>query len=127
MLATGAIFALSAVMIGAFGAHGLKQVLDGYALSLIETAAKYQMYHAIALLILGVMSNLSQFSKRWLNWAGSFFTLGVFLFSGSLYLLAFSHVKWLGAVTPLGGLALMLGWLILIITIYKGAASIKPE
>ncbi len=127
MLSTGAIFALSAVLIGAFGAHGLKQVLDSYALGLIETAAKYQMYHAIALLIMGVMTNLAQFANSRLNWVGSFFTLGVILFSGSLYLLAFSQAKWLGAVTPVGGLALMLGWLMLIITTYKGTASIKPE
>jgi uncharacterized membrane protein YgdD (TMEM256/DUF423 family) len=126
ILIAGAIFAMCSVMIGAFAAHGLKQVLDGYALGLIETAAKYQMYHAIALLLVGVMSSLPQFPVRLLNWAAFFFALGIILFSGSLYLLAVGNVKWLGAVTPLGGLAFILGWLMLTISIHKGAISTKP-
>jgi uncharacterized membrane protein YgdD (TMEM256/DUF423 family) len=126
ILIAGAIFAMCAVMIGAFAAHGLKQVLDDHALGLIETAAKYQMYHAIALLLLGVMSSLAQFPVKLLNWAAFFFTFGILLFSGSLYLLAVSNVKWLGAVVPLGGVAFILGWLMLIISIHKSAISTKP-
>ncbi|MFT5224726.1 MAG: uncharacterized membrane protein YgdD (TMEM256/DUF423 family) [Polaribacter sp.] len=120
ILITGALFAMSAVMIGAFAAHGLKQLLDSHALSVIQTGAKYQMYHALALLVLGVMSTIPQFSTLWLNRAGAAFTLGIILFSGSLYLLAITDVKWLGAVTPLGGLTFILGWVMLIISVRKG-------
>jgi len=118
---------MSSVLIGAFAAHGLKQMLDSYALGLIETAAKYQMYHAIALLLVGVMASQPQFPERWLNWSASLFAIGIILFSGSLYLLALSNVKWFGAVTPLGGLAFILGWLILTVSIHKGAILTKPE
>lgn len=114
---------MCAVLIGAFAAHGLKQVLDSYALGLIETAARYQMYHGITLLVVGVMSAIPQFSTRWLNRAASAFTLGIIVFSGSLYLLALSQVKWLGAITPIGGLAFILGWLMLIISVRKGFVS----
>ncbi|MFT5665689.1 MAG: uncharacterized membrane protein YgdD (TMEM256/DUF423 family) [Urechidicola sp.] len=123
ILITGAIFAMGAVIIGAFGAHGLKQVLDSYALGLIDTAAKYQMYHAIALLVVGVMSAIPDFSTLWLKRSASAFTLGIILFSGSLYLLAFTHVKWLGAITPIGGSAFISGWLMLIMSIRKGDVS----
>ncbi len=123
ILIAGAIFAMGAVLIGAFGAHGLKQVLDSYSLGLIDTAAKYQMYHAIALLVIGVMSAIPKFSTAWLQRAASAFTLGIILFSGSLYLLAFTHVKWLGAITPIGGIAFILGWLMLVMSIRKGLTS----
>lgn len=108
-----------AVMIGAFAAHGLKQVLDAYSLGLIETAVRYQMYHAIALLIVSVISAVPLISPRWLKLAAITFILGIVLFSGSLYLLALSGIKWLGAVTPLGGIAFILGWLALIIAALK--------
>jgi uncharacterized membrane protein YgdD (TMEM256/DUF423 family) len=124
-LIVGALFAMCSVLIGAFAAHGLKQVLDSYALGLIETAAKYQMYHAIALLLVGVMASQSQFSEKLLHWAAFFFVLGIILFSGSLYLLAVSNVKWLVTVTPLGGCAFILGWLMLTVSIYKGVILTK--
>ena len=119
VLVAGAGFAMLAVMTGAFAAHGLKQVLDAYSLGLFETAARYQMYHALALLIVAAFSAIPQFSTRWLKLAASAFILGIVLFSGSLYLLALSGIKWLGAVTPLGGVAFILGWLILIIAALK--------
>ena len=122
VLVAGAGFAMLAVMIGAFAAHGLKQVLDAYSLGLIETAVRYQMYHAIALLIVSVISAVPLISPRWLKLAAITFTLGIVLFSGSLYLLALSGIKWLGAVTPLGGIAFILGWLALIIAALK-----KPD
>jgi len=108
-----------AVMIGAFAAHGLKQMLDIYSLGLFETAARYQMYHALALLIVAVFSAIPQFSTHWLKFAAIAFILGMILFSGSLYLLALSGIKWLGAITPLGGIAFILGWLALIIAALK--------
>jgi len=120
VLVTGAGFAMLAVMTGAFAAHGLKQVLDAYSLAIFETAARYQMYHAIALVIVGVISTMPQFSPRWIKLAAFAFTLGIILFSGSLYLLALGGSKWLGAITPLGGVAFIFGWLTLIV------AAIKP-
>jgi uncharacterized membrane protein YgdD (TMEM256/DUF423 family) len=119
VLITGAGFAMLAVITGAFAAHGLKHTLDTYNLGLFETAARYQMYHSIALLIVGVISTIPQFSPRWLKLSAYAFILGIVLFSGSLYLLAFSGTKWLGAITPLGGCALILGWLALIVAALK--------
>ncbi len=112
---TGAAFALLAVVIGAFAAHGLKQVLDAHALGLIETAARYQMYHALGLLLLGAVSSSARFSPRWLKLAAIAFGFGIVLFSGSLYLLALSGITWWGAVTPIGGVAFILGWGALIV------------
>jgi uncharacterized membrane protein YgdD (TMEM256/DUF423 family) len=119
ILVAGAGFAMLAVLTGAFAAHGLKQVLDAYSLGLVETAARYQMYHALALLIVAMFSTTPQFPVRWLKLAAIAFTLGIVLFSGSLYLLALSGIKWLGAITPLGGVAFILGWLALVVAALK--------
>jgi uncharacterized membrane protein YgdD (TMEM256/DUF423 family) len=119
ILVVGAGFAMLAVMIGAFAAHGLKPVLDAYHLGIFETAVRYQMYHAIALLIVGVISIIPQFPMRWLKLAAFGFILGIALFSGSLYLLALSGIKWLGAITPLGGVAFIFGWMALIVAALK--------
>lgn len=108
-----------AVIVGAFAAHGLKHVLDAYALRLIETATRYQMYHAIGLLIVGLMSMAPQLSLRWLRLAAAAFIVGIFLFSGSLYMLALSGLGWFGAITPIGGVALILGWCALIVAAVK--------
>ena len=115
LVIAGACFAMLAVMVGAFAAHGLKPVLNAYSLGLIETAARYQMYHAIALLTVGVISAIPQFSPRWLKLAAIAFILGILLFSGSLYILALSGIKWLGAITPIGGVAFIMGWCALIV------------
>lgn len=114
-LATGAGFAMVAVMTGAFAAHGLKHVLDAYSLGIFETAARYQMYHAIALLIVSLVSCKPDLSRRWLKLSAFAFGVGIILFSGSLYLLALTGNKFLGAITPLGGIAFIFGWLALII------------
>ena len=123
----GAGFAMLAVIIGAFAAHGLKPVLDADSLRLIQTAARYQMYHAIALLIVGVVSIIPQFSRRGLKLAAFAFILGIVLFSGSLYLLALTGIKWLGAFTPLGGLAFISGWLALIIAALNLKSAVGQE
>lgn len=120
VLSTGACFALLAVLAGAFAAHGLKTLLHAQQLGLFETAARYQMYHALALLVVGVLSTNPQFSRRWLGFAVFAFILGIVLFSGSLYLLAVSGMRWLGAITPFGGVAFLAGWLALTI------AALKP-
>jgi len=98
-----------AVAFGAFGAHALKNRLDEYALGVYQTAVQYHFYHSLALLAVGIIA-LSQPQTTLLRSSGWLFLLGMLIFSGSLYLLSLTGVKWLGAVTPLGGLAFIAGW-----------------
>lgn len=113
-----AVLALVAVALGAFGAHGLRGRLTPPDLEIFETAVRYQMYHALALF------GVAWVSARWpgglAHAAGWFFVAGVVVFSGSLYLLVLSGQRWLGAVTPLGGLALLIGWAVLAWRIFRG-------
>lgn len=111
----GSLFAGLSVAFGAFGAHALRERLDERMLANFETGARYQMYHALALL--AVAWAVSRFSPSQLPvYAGWLFVAGIILFSGSLYLMAFTGQRWLGAVTPLGGVAFLAGWVCLIIT-----------
>jgi uncharacterized membrane protein YgdD (TMEM256/DUF423 family) len=103
------------VMAGAFASHGLKGSLGPEAIAIWETAAKYQMYQAIALLFVGLFSVQGSFPQSWLNGAGIAFLVGMILFSGSLYALSLSGIKILGAITPLGGVAFIIGWFCLAI------------
>jgi uncharacterized membrane protein YgdD (TMEM256/DUF423 family) len=107
----GAASGFVAVAAGAFGAHALRTRLAPDLLAVFETAARYQMYHALALLA------VAWAAARWPGplpqWAGWLFVVGTVLFSGSLYALALSGVRWLGAITPLGGAAFLAGWLCL--------------
>lgn len=98
-----------AVVMGAFGAHALKNRLDDYALGIFETAVQYHFYHSFALLAVGVIA-LSQPQTTLLKTSGWLFIVGMLVFSGSLYLLSLTGVRWLGAITPLGGLAFIGGW-----------------
>ncbi|MDG2047799.1 MAG: DUF423 domain-containing protein [Halioglobus sp.] len=100
---------MSAVLFGAFGAHALKGRLDEHALNVFETAVQYHFYHTLALLVVGVMA-LSHSQTVLLKSSGWLFVIGILVFSGSLYLLSFTGMRWLGAITPLGGLALIAGW-----------------
>ncbi|MBV5259564.1 DUF423 domain-containing protein [Synechococcus moorigangaii CMS01] len=109
------ILAGLAVAAGAFASHGLKGTLDPKALDIWETAAKYQMYQAIALLLVGLFSAQGSLPQSWLNGAGIAFMVGIALFSGSLYALSLSGIKILGAITPLGGAAFIMGWICLAI------------
>lgn len=104
----GAFSALLAVGAGAFGAHALRARLTPELLDVFETAASYQMYHALGLL--AVARALAHWPGRLTRWAGWLFIIGTLLFSGSLYALALTGVRWLGAVTPVGGVALLAGW-----------------
>lgn len=114
-LSIGAASALIAVAAGAFGAHALRSRLEPASLAIFEIGARYQMYHAIGLI--AVAFAVSQWpAARTAAWAGWLFVAGTILFSGSLYLLALTGMRWLGAVAPLGGLAFMLGWLCLALT-----------
>ena len=101
-----------AVMLGAFGAHALKSRLDEYALGVFQTAVQYHFYHSFALLAVGIFA-LSQPQTVLLKSSGYLFILGIVIFSGSLYLLSITGVRWLGAITPLGGVALIAGWVCL--------------
>lgn len=107
----GCLFGFLAVAAGAFGAHALRERLGPDLLAVWETGARYQMYHALALLAVAMAAG------RWPGggWtlAGWLFTAGVVVFSGSLYVLAFTGVRWLGAITPLGGLCFLGGWIAL--------------
>ena len=117
-LLTAAISGFLSVVLGAIGAHTLKNVLDDYGKSIYEKAVLYQMYHTIALFVVGVLQHL--FKDTSFSIAGWGFLIGIFLFSGSLYLLATMGVKWLGAITPFGGVAFLFGWFWLVVTIIKG-------
>ena len=108
-LTLASLCAMTAVMFGAFGAHALKGRLDDYALGVYHTAVQYHFYHSLALLAVGLIA-LHQPDASLLRPAGWLFFVGIVIFSGSLYLLAISGVKWLGAVTPLGGLSFIAGW-----------------
>jgi uncharacterized membrane protein YgdD (TMEM256/DUF423 family) len=110
----GAILGGLSVIMGAFGAHGLEKYLDDYSKAVFETAAKYQMYHALALLAVGILA-LHGRSGLVLNLAGWSFLLGTLIFSGTLYTLSLTGIRWLGAITPIGGLGLILGWFLLAI------------
>ncbi len=112
-LSLGAVSALLAVAAGAFGAHGLRRRLPADLLRVWETGATYQVYHALALLAVGLL--LPRFARGdpWLAAAGWLFAAGTLLFSGSLYLMALTGLRWLGAVTPFGGAAFLLGWAVL--------------
>lgn len=104
----GGLFGGLAVVAGAFGAHGLRGRLAPELLSVFETAARYQMYHALALVAVALL--LERRPSAWLRAAGWCFAGGTVVFSGSLYLLALTGIGWWGAVTPLGGVALIAGW-----------------
>ncbi len=109
LLRLGAVLGFLSVACGAFAAHGLKEHLDERGLALFETAARYQMYHALALVAVGLLARGSR-SGRALCVAGWSFLAGILLFSGSLYALALSGVRWLGAITPFGGVLFLVGW-----------------
>ncbi len=110
--------AMLAVTFGAFGAHALRDRLDSYAMGVFETAVQYHFYHSLALLAVGIIA-LSQPQTVLLKSSGWLFLLGIIVFSGSLYVLSISGIKWLGAITPLGGLAFIAGWACLAATGWK--------
>jgi uncharacterized membrane protein YgdD (TMEM256/DUF423 family) len=109
--AAGAINAAIAVAAGAFAAHGLRDRLDPRALEVFETGARYHMYHALAMIAAALLGA---------RVAGWIFQTGIVLFCGSLYALALLEAKWLGAITPLGGVAFLVGWLVLARAALKG-------
>lgn len=118
-ISIAAIMAGLSVASGAFASHALKARLSQRALEIFETGSKYQMYHALALLIVGLLLSCSDEASTLLNTASWAFIIGIVLFSGSLYALSLSNIKWLGAITPLGGVAFLVGWGCLAITAWS--------
>ena len=108
-ISLGALSGLLAVAFGAFGAHALRGRLDEYAIGVFETAVQYHFYHTLALLAVGLIA-MHQPQTALLRSSGWLFVIGLLLFSGSLYCLSLTGIKWLGAITPLGGLAFIAGW-----------------
>ena len=113
----GAVNGFLAVALGAFAAHGLREILDASQLHTFETGVRYQMMHALALIGTGLL--LRQPVSKLLKGAGIAFLVGIFLFSGSLYWLALGGPSWLGPITPLGGLSFLLGWALLAIGTFQ--------
>lgn len=124
ILSAASFLGAAAVMLGAFGAHGLKAKLDAYGLEIFQKGVEYQYYHVLALLAIGLLA--VKYPGGLLQWSANFMIAGIFLFSGSLYLLASrsllgieSWSKVLGPVTPIGGLFLITGWILLGIHVSK--------
>lgn len=120
-LKTAALLGTLAVAAGAFGAHALKRMLEDKYLAIFETAVRYQFYHVFALIAVGIL--FRDFPNSYLLWSGRLFCFGILIFSGSLYLMTILEAmgqhgfKWLGAITPIGGLCLIAGWVLLAIGI----------
>jgi uncharacterized membrane protein YgdD (TMEM256/DUF423 family) len=114
---TGSIFAALAVLFGAFGAHGLKSRVSAEDLIIFETGVRYQMYHALALILLGLIAMNPNITIT--NLTFGLFVAGILIFSGTLYLIPLTGLRWLGAITPIGGTALIAGWISLIYNLIK--------
>ncbi|MBA2492485.1 MAG: DUF423 domain-containing protein [Gammaproteobacteria bacterium] len=114
----GSLSALLAVVLGAFGAHGLKQQLSPEMLSVYQTGVDYHMWHALGLVLIGLLGAHYSGSAL-LTWAGWFMLAGIMIFSGSLYILSITGVRWLGAITPFGGLAFIVAWALLIVAVWR--------
>ncbi len=119
----GGLFCLLAVMLGAFGAHALKNDLSEYGLSLWERGTYYQMTHGIAIIISSLAAFLFK-TKRLFFVANCLFTIGIICFSGSLYTIALTNITMFGMIAPIGGLSLMLAWLLFLIGCFKFSSNI---
>ena len=114
-LVIGAISGCLVVILGAFGAHGLKDILDEYGKSIYEKAVLYHMFHTMAILVLGLIEKIQP--EMQLSLAGWAFLIGIILFSGSLYILAVTGFKWMGMITPIGGVFFIIGWVLLLLKV----------
>jgi uncharacterized membrane protein YgdD (TMEM256/DUF423 family) len=113
----GALNAFIAVALGAFGAHGLEGKIPDKYLEIWKTAVQYQMFHAVGLLVLGLLAG--KISSPLINWSGWLMLIGIILFSGSLFVLSVTQIKVLGAITPLGGVSFLVAWVLMAIAAYK--------
>ena len=114
----GAICAFLSVALGAFGAHGLQGKMEQKYLDIWETGVRYEMYHALGLILIGIIAGNVK-SSSLLNWSGWLMFLGIVIFSGSLYVLSLTKINILGAITPIGGVAFLIAWILL------GTAAVK--
>src|SRR5690606_6308473 len=113
---SGSIHGFLAVALGAFGAHALKEVLDDYGAGIWDTAVQYQMFHAAAILAIGILMSSKLFGKvPQLKWAAICMNVGIVFFSGSLYVLATSGIGKFGAITPIGGVLCLTGWSLVVV------------
>jgi len=113
----GSALAALAVAIGAFGAHGLKSRVSADDLIIFETGVRYQIYHSLALILLGLIG--VNFQSNVVQLPAILFLVGIIIFSGTLYLIPLTGLRWLGAITPIGGTALILGWIMLIFNLIR--------
>ena len=121
-LVVAALSGLLAVAIGAFGAHGLKGRVAADLMVIYQTGVQYHFYHTFAILFVALlMMHYPQLGL--LRWSGVFFIVGILIFSGSLYVMALTGLRWLGAVTPIGGLALIVGRFLLALSAYQGGGE----
>ncbi len=107
----------AAVILGAFGAHALKAKLTDDLMQVYKTGVEYHFYHALGLLLVGVLA--VQMPSSLISWSAICLTAGIVIFSGSLYVLAITGIRWLGAITPIGGLSFIAGWVLLFLAIWK--------
>lgn len=117
ILMTASVLLALAVALGAFGAHGLKSQLSTEMLQTWKTGVDYHFYHALGLLLIGILA--VSFPSELVKWSAILLTAGIVLFSGSLYALAISGIKWLGAITPVGGMSFITGWVLLFLAVWK--------
>lgn len=117
-LIAGSVAMALAVALGAFGAHGLKNMLTKEMLDIFETGVRYHFYHATGLLVIGIIAqNIPNTS--FLQWSGWLMVAGIVIFSGSLYILSIGGIRWLGAITPIGGLCFIAGWIMLALALWQ--------
>ena len=121
--AAGAIFLALAVIIGAFGAHALQDRLDAYSRGVYETGVMYHFFHALGMLIVSMLPHAGSLPASRASWVCLLLAVGIVLFSGSLYALAISGVRMLGTVTPFGGLAFIVAWVLLAYWLVRGSES----
>ncbi|WDZ97162.1 DUF423 domain-containing protein [Herbaspirillum sp. WKF16] len=119
LVIAGALNMFIAVCCGAFGAHGLKKIISDEMLAIWHTAVTYQVMHALGMIAVALLA--PKFGGAALNWAGNLMLAGIVVFSGSLYLLALTGTRILGAITPIGGVAFLAAWLLVAWAAYKGA------
>lgn len=117
LIIVAALTLLIGVAAGAFGSHGLKRVLEPELLAVWQTAVFYQLIHGLGLLAIAILG--ARFGSALLSYAGALMFAGILLFSGSLYILALTGIKWLGAITPIGGLALIVAWAMTAMAAYR--------
>ena len=124
IITAGAVLLVFAVVFGAFGAHIVQDRLTPDRFEVYKTGVEYHFYHALGLLLLGVIM-MKMPGNRWLVWSGYSLMAGILIFSGSLYVLTLTDTGWLGAVTPLGGVAFILGWIFLAVGVLKADSKVS--